>query len=270
MTRGWILAILAYVAISRNSFVHGCGAAAGGAAAGAGAIGGVGGAVGHVGGAGLHLGEIAHGVGEGLGHVPVVVPVGRCIYDEAEVRMGNGAKKQVKHLEVGDEVLAYSVEKGVHPSRIFGQLHVDNETTVRILEIETSSGRKIPVTAAHSLFARECLSDGQKWTTKSAFEIGVGECLPRYYTDGDVVEDPVTNIRVFEARGIRQPVSETGTIMVDDVVISCYDRVVSQDATHMALFPYRWLVGLTQTYAAQVKSLVPSLINWINFDTSLF
>jgi hypothetical protein len=260
MTSGWILAILAYVAISRNSLVHGCGGAAGGAAVeGVGAVGGI----------GRVVGDVSHGIGAGI---PLGMPIGpgKCIYDEAQVRMANGAKKLVKHLQIGDEVLAYSVEKGVHPSRIFGQLHVNNETTVKIFEIETSSGRKIPVTAVHSLFARQCLSDGQKWTTKSAFEIGVGECLPRYYTDGDVVEDPVTNIRVFEARGIRQPVSETGTIMVDDVVISCYDRVVNQDATHMALFPYRWLLGLTQTYATQVKSLVPSLINWINFDTSLF
>jgi len=144
------------------------------------------------------------------------------------------------------------------------------KTLVKIIEIETSSGRKIPVTAAHSLFARQCLSDDRQWSTKSAHEIRVGDCLPRYHTDGDVVEESVTNIRVFDARGIRQPVSEAGTIIVDDVVISCYDRVVNQDATHLALFPYRWIMGLSQTYMVQVKSIIPSLINLITFDTSLF
>jgi len=260
MISGWILAIVAFT-ISCNSFAHGCGGAAGGA----GAVGGiVGEGAGAVGG-GLHL-----GVGQ-LGLIPPIVGVpGKCIYDEAEVRMANGARKQVKHLEVGEEILAYSVEKGVHPSRIYGQLHMDNETLIKIVEIETSNGRKVPVTAMHSLFVRQCLSDDQKWTTKSAYEVRVGDCLPRYYTDGDVVEESVTNIRVFEARGIRQPVSETGTIIVDDVVISCYDRVVNQDATHMALFPYRWVMGMSQTYVAQIKDLIPSLVNWINFDTSLF
>jgi len=257
MARFWISAILA---ISYSSFAYGCGGAAGGAAAGAGAVGG---AVGHAG----------H-VGNAFGHLvapPIVgIPVGKCIYDKAEVRMADGAKKQVKHLEIGDEVLAYSVEKGIHPSRIYGELHNDNETTIQIVEIQTSGGRKVPVTPAHSLFVRPCLSDDLKWTTKAAMEVSVGDCLPRYYTDGDVVEESVTNIRVFNARGIRQPVTETGTIIVDDVVISCYDRVVNQDATHLALLPYRWLMGLTQTYTTHIKSLIPALYNLINFDTALF
>jgi len=256
MTKSWILAIL--VATYCN-YAHGCGGAAGGAAAGVGA--GAGSVAGGVGNVGNHFGQIAQAAG---------IIGGRCIYDEAEVRMADGTMRRVKNLEIGDEVLAYNTEKGIHPSRIYGQLHQDNETEIKIVEIETSSGRKIPVTGQHSLFARQCLSDGQKWSTKSAQEIRVGDCLPRYYTDGDVVEESVINIRVFDARGIRQPVTETGTIIVDDVVISCYDRVVNQDATHMALFPYRWFMGLTQAYASQVKSLIPSLINLITFDTSLF
>lgn len=254
MAKFWISAILACMAVSYNSFA--CGCAGAGAGAGVGAVGnGVG-----------HLGH----VGDAFGHIPVIVPGGKCIYDEAEIRMADGAKKRVKHLEIGDEVLAYSVEKGVHPSRIYGELHNDNETTVSIVEIQTSGGRLVPVTPAHSLFVRPCLSDGHRWTTKTAMEISVGDCLPRYYTDGDVVEESVVNIRVFNARGIRQPVTETGTIIVDDVVISCYDRVVNQDATHMALLPYRWLKGLTQTYTAHFKSLIPALYNFINFDTALF
>jgi len=245
------LVILAYTVISYNS-AYGCGGGAGGAAAG------VGGAVAH---AGNHFGEIAGG----LGHV-----VGKCIYEEAEVRMADGTKKRVKHLEIGDQVLAYSVEKGVHESRVFGELHNDNETLIRIVEIQTSSGRKVPVTSAHSIFARQCLSDDREWSTKSAYEVRVGDCLPRYYADGDVVEESVTNIRVFDARGIRQPVTETGTIIVDDVVISCYDRVVNQDATHMALFPYRWLLGLSKAYVAQFKSLLPTFYNLITFDTAVY
>lgn len=244
------------------STAYGCGGAAGGAAVGVGAVaGGAGNVVGH----GLHLGEIANGVG----HIAVVG--GRCIYEEAEVRMADGSKKRVKNLENGDRVLAYSVEKGVHPSTIFGELHNDNKTKVRIVEIQTSSGRKIPVTPMHSLFVRQCLSDENTWSTKAAYEVSVGDCLPRYYSEGgDVVEESVTDIRVFAARGIRQPVTETGTIIVDDVVISCYDRVVSQDATHMAVFPLRWILGLSKAYAAQFKSMLPAFYNLITFDTSLF
>jgi len=257
MAAGRVLTILAYMAVAYNTVVYGCGGAAGGAAAGVGA--GVG-AVGHVGGEMGHVAEI--------GHIGAVF--GKCIYEEAHVRLANGAMKQVKHLQIGDDLLAYSVEKGVHVSPVIGELHNDNETSVKIVEIETSSGRKIPVTPMHSLFVRQCLSDGQTWSTKAAYEVSVGDCLPRYYTEGDVAEEAVTNIRVFDARGIRQPVTETGTIMVDDVVISCYDRVVNQDATHMALFPYRFLMGLTKAYAAQFKSVLPSLYNLVTFDASLF
>lgn len=184
--------------------------------------------------------------------------------------MASGMMKQVKHLQIGDQVLAHSADKGVHVSAIIGELHNDNETSVKIVEIETSSGRKIPVTPMHSLFVRQCLSDDRSWPTKAAFEVSVGDCLPRYYSEGDVAEEAVTNIRIFDARGIRQPVTETGTIIVDDVVISCYDLVVSQDATHLALFPYRWFMAATKAYIAQAKSILPSLYNLITFDASLF
>jgi hypothetical protein len=243
------LAVISYCALS----VWACGGAAGGAAAGAA------GAAGH---AGLHLGEIAHGM---------VITGGKCIYEEAHVRLASGETKRVKHLEPGDNVLAYSPEKGVHSSPVIGELHRDSETTVTIVEIETSSGRRIPVTPMHSLFVRPCFSSGSSWTAKAAFEVSSGECVPRYHSnEGDVAEESITNVRTFEARGIRQPLTETGTIVVDDVVISCYDRVVNQDATHIALFPYRWIMSVGKTYAAQFESLLPALYNLITFDSSLF
>lgn len=257
-----ILVILACTVLSYHA-VSGCGGAAGGA----GAAGAAGAAAAAAGNAGNHFGQIAGGVG----HVAAAVghAAGKCIYKEAEVRMADGSKRRVQHLEAGDEVLAYAEGKGVHMSRIVGELHNDDDTLVKIVEIQTSNGRKIPVTPMHSLFARQCLSD-EKWSTKAAYEIRVGDCLPRYYPDGDVVEESVTDIRVFDARGIRQPVTETGTIIVDDVVISCYDRVVNQDATHMALYPYRWLIGFSKAYVAQFKSMLPSLYDLITFDTTLF
>jgi len=127
------------------------------------------------------------------------------------------------------------------------------------------------VTGEHSLFVRRCLSDEQNWTPRTAQQVNVGDCVPRYFSsDNEVIEEAVTKIRVFEAKGIRQPVTETGTIIVDDVVVSCYDRVVNQDATHMALFPYRWLSNLRQNYMNQLKSLFPSIFNWFGFlETSL-
>jgi hypothetical protein len=179
-------------------------------------------------------------------------------------------QKRVKHLEMGDQLVAYSMEKGVHVSPVVGELHNDNQTMVKIIEIETSSGRKIPVTPMHSLFVRQCLSDGKTWPTKAAHEVTVGECVPRYHAEGDIAEEAVTNIRVFDARGIRQPVTETGTIIVDDVLISCYDRVVSQDATHLALFPYRWIMGMSKSYAQHMQSLLPSLYNLITLQSPLF
>jgi len=255
------------------------GCAGTGAAAGAGAVGG---AVGHVGEVAGHAGHVGlavnpagminHGVAA-IGHaqIPLVIPVGRCLYDEAQVRMADGTLRQVNTLVPGDEVLAYSADRGIHKSPILGQLYTDNTTRVTILEIETSSGRKIPVTLEHSLFVRECVSEARDWSPKAARDVRVGDCLPRYYADdGDVIEESVRNIRLFEARGIRQPVTETGTLIVDDVVISCYDRVVNQRATHMALLPYRFVLGLAHKYTAHCKSLIPSLLNLIGFDASLF
>jgi hypothetical protein len=243
-----VIRILALI-IGLSSLAGACGPGVGGAGAAVGA--GAGAGAGHV-------------VGEGL-HVISVVGHGKCLYDEAEVRMADGSLRKVKNLEIGDRVLAYNKDRGVHASRVYVDFHNDNETTVAIFEIQTSTGRKIPVTAEHSLFVRRCLSD-QNWTPKSAQDVRVGDCVPRFYAgDADVIEESVTNVRVFESKGIRQPVTETGTILVDDVVVSCYDRVVDQDATHMALLPHRWFAQLKNNYAQQLKSMLPSFFKLIGF-----
>jgi hypothetical protein len=233
-----ILALIVCVTVSCNSFADGC--------AGAGAP---------------IVGIPITGIGKK-----------KCLYEEADLRMADGSKMKVKDLRIGDEVLAYSVHKGIHASPIIGELHNDNETMVKIFEIETNGGRKVQVTGDHSLFVRQCLSDDQTWSAKMADEVSVGDCVPRYYmADGEVIEEAVSKIRVFDARGIRQLVTETGTIIVDDVVISCYAGVVNQDATHMALLPYRLMSRFTQSsMMTQFKSLLPSFFNLIGFmETSL-
>jgi hypothetical protein len=258
-----VIRVLTILLATSTSLVEGCRAGAGGAAAGAAA-----GAAGNV---GRHLGENAGAhIAEHVGlHVGGAF-LGRCIHEEADVRMADGMKKKVKHLEIGDEVLAYEQSKGIHVSRVSSDLHNDKDTLVPILEIKTSTGRLIPLTPQHSLFARECLSDGREWTAKSARDIRVGDCLPRYYEgEKDVVEEAVVDIRVFEAKGIRQPVTETGTIVVDDIVVSCYDRVVSQQATHLVMLVYRWFSNVKSNYSKQVTSIVPTLFNFIGAN-SLF
>jgi hypothetical protein len=262
MAHFWMLASI-FLGLSRSAY--GCGATGAGVGAGVGAA--AGGAGRAVGLAVNPAGHISHGI---AGAAQIPIPIGKCIYEEAEVRMADGTLKKVKHLNAGDQALAYDAQVGVHASRVLGEFHSDNETLITIVEIETSSGRKIPVTMEHSLFVRPCLS-GDEWSPKSAQDVSVGECVPRYDArDGDVIEESVTDIRLFSARGIRQPVTETGTIIVDDVVISCYDRVVSQRATHMALLPYRFFLGLAKTYGANFKSLLPAVWNAIGFDASLF
>jgi len=158
MVTYWMLASIVLGLLA--PYAYGCGATGAGVGAGVAAAG----AAGHVGEVG-HVGEIGH-----IGHIGDIAHVGdafgKCIYDEADVRMADGTSKKVKYLNAGDQVMAYDPDTGIHPSRVLGQLHSDKDTLITIVEIETSSGRKIPVTREHSLFVRQCLSDSD-WSPKS-------------------------------------------------------------------------------------------------------
>lgn len=163
----------------------------------------------------------------------------------------DGTKKMVKHLRSGDRVLA--ADDDGNPTYSDFIMFVDQDSTTRRLfhVIETDSGQKITLTAAHLLFVARNSTEGDGMSAVFASQVRRGHRL--------IVSDPrrsrlepVTVKRIYtqEHVGSYAPVTVQGNVVVDEILASCYAVIEDHELAHWALAPVR--------LAHWVSSLLPS------------
>lgn len=174
---------------------------------------------------------------------------GGCFPASASVTLQDGSKKAVQDLQVGDKVLAANDEGGLIYTDFI--MFVDQESATRRMfyVIETESEQKITLTAAHLLFVvNNATDDLHAMTAVFASQVKPGQ---KVFVFDDLQNQlkSVTVKRIYmqEHEGSYAPLTVQGTIVVDQVLASCYAVIEDHNLAHWALAPVRfsyWLSSL--------------------------
>lgn len=78
---------------------------------------------------------------------------------------------------------------------------------------------------------------------------------------GELVEDIVKHIKYVRRKGVYAPLTATGTVVVDNVLASCYAVIDSQKTAHWAFAPVRWYYALKSIFARSSNNIVKGKIN---------
>lgn len=184
---------------------------------------------------------------------------GGCFPGSSSVTLQDGSTKAVKDLQTGDKVLAADDDgKPIYTDFI---MFIDQDSTTRRLfyVIETDSGQKIVLTAAHLLFVGHNSTDMEKRRSAIfASEVQPGQKVFVFDDERSRLE-PVTVKRIYteEHEGSFAPVTVQGTVVVDQVLASCYAVVEDHDLAHWALAPVRlahWVSSLLFSSQPQVSA----------------
>nr|XP_020457867.1 sonic hedgehog protein [Monopterus albus] len=182
----------------------------------------------------------------------VAAKSGGCFPGSSTVSLQDGTKKAVKDLRTGDKVLAADEDgNSIYTDFI---MFIDQDSTTRRLfyVIETDSGQKITLTAAHLLFVSQSNftqeEDDERMTAIFASQVQSGHKVFVYDAERSRLE-PVSVKRIYtqEHEGSFAPVTVQGTVVVDQVLASCYAVIEDHDLAHWALAPVRlahWLSSL--------------------------
>ncbi|XP_068566027.1 sonic hedgehog protein [Cebidichthys violaceus] len=178
----------------------------------------------------------------------VAAKSGGCFPGSSTVTLQDGTEKAVKHLQTGDRVLAADDDgKPIYTDFI---MFIDQDSTTRRLfyVIETDSGQKITLTAAHLLFVGRNSTEGERMSAIFASQVRSGQKVFVFDSERSRLE-PVTVKRIYtqEHEGSFAPVTVQGTVVVDQVLASCYAVIVDHDLAHWALAPVRlahWVSSL--------------------------
>lgn len=146
----------------------------------------------------------------------------KCLFGETLITLPDQTLVTANSLKIGDEVLAFSSEIGVHVSRVKELRNNEPKAKREFVELTVVSGKKVAVTVEHGILVRECGSNNQ-WALVSAGEVSNGMCVPTFGFNR-TMEEPISSIKMFKGVGIVQPITSSGTILSDGIAISCFDE----------------------------------------------
>lgn len=164
---------------------------------------------------------------------------GGCFTGDSLVENSDGQRVPVSQVRVGDRILSLDLNRGkLVYSEVILFLDRDPNAKRNYLRIRTELGRTIKLTPSH-LLLRTKNNDSSVKEPVYADEIRVGDQLYVRHEGREFVPDTVVHIEWFFEMGVYAPLTRTGTIVVDDVLASCYAVIHSQTLAHVAFAPYR-------------------------------
>ncbi|XP_076650723.1 hedgehog signaling protein [Halictus rubicundus] len=163
---------------------------------------------------------------------------GGCFPGRSLVRTSDGLSKRLDQVRLGDRIAALDSRGDIVYSEVIAFLDRSLTERRQFVRLTTESGRVLTLTPAHLVPV-----EGRSPMFAGRVQPG-DKILVRDPADENEVEhrlrwDKVVDSRLVLEEGIYAPLTTEGTLLVDDVVASCYAFIDNQNWAHMAFMPYR-------------------------------
>ncbi|XP_076240840.1 hedgehog signaling protein [Calliopsis andreniformis] len=163
---------------------------------------------------------------------------GGCFPGRSLIRTADGTTKRLDQVQLGDRIAALDSHGDIVYSEVIAFLDRSLKERRQFVQLTTESGRVLTLTPAHlvpvegrsSVFAGKVQPGDKILVRDPAHENDVQHRL-RW--------DKIVSTRLVLEEGIYAPLTTEGTVLVDDVVASCYAFIDNQDLAHFAFMPYR-------------------------------
>jgi len=181
---------------------------------------------------------------------------GGCFPGKSLVRIENGNTKRLDEVRLGERIAALDSRGDVVYSEVIAFLDRSPSERRQFIRLTTISGRVLTLTPAHlvpvqgrsSVFAAK-VQPGDK--------ILVNDVTANAGNDNQVDNrlrwDSVVETKLVLEEGVFAPLTTEGTLLVDDVVASCYALVDSQSVAHYAFLPLRIWNALTSIFTGKLN-----------------
>lgn len=166
----------------------------------------------------------------------VAAKSGGCFPGSSAVTLEDGSQKRLRELRPGDRVLAADPRGKLVFTDFIMFLDQDSSTRRMFYVIESDSGQKLTLTAAHLLF----VDHNSSMTAVFASHVRTGQRVFVLDSTRQRLEAVrVKRIYTEEHEGSYAPVTMQGTVVVDHVLTSCYAVIQDHELAHWAMAPVR-------------------------------
>lgn len=184
---------------------------------------------------------------------------GGCFPGDSLVTTSTGEKKTLSELGIGEKILSHDPRTNqLTFSEVILFLDYDPSQKREFLNIKLNSGRTLTVTPTH-LVPRKQINHIE---TLFAEKIRIGDILLVSDSNNGVSEDSVVEIRGIIRTGVYAPLTEVGTVVINDIIVSCFATVDSQEIADWAFFPMRLVWNVKQGFKRIWRVLSKPLDVW--------
>lgn len=187
---------------------------------------------------------------------------GGCFPGKSIVRTEDGSKKSLDQLQLGERVAALDSTGTMVYSEVIAFLDRSPEDRRQFVRLTTESGRALTLTPSH--LVPVSLDSGI--TTEFASKVRVDDEIMTYNGSqslkGTLRWDRVISTSLVLEEGIYAPLTTEGTLLVDEVVASCYAIVDSQVVAHYAFLPVRIWTNLKSGMNRIARIIVAPFSTW--------
>lgn len=188
--------------------------------------------------------------------MPVCLEV-ECFPSDATVDVLHSGKVSLASLQVGTHVRVVNDNDQISYSPIIAFLHRDLDEHALYKRVRTKTST-IELSGRHLIRRRQ---DGFVWAEKlvNGDEILVSASTVTNETHWEEIV-AITDVR---KQGLLAPLTEQGTIVVNNVHASCYALVKSHQVAHFALAPYRLYLRMFGSLS-QTESMTTPILSYAN------
>jgi len=129
-------------------------------------------------------------------------------------------------------------------------LHSQPDVDMKFYQLRTRSGHRLSITGEHLIYETDCR--GGQGRAVYAKNVQLDRCL--YVNEnGRLIETPIVEKEALKLRGIYSPITTTGSIVVNDVLASCYNYFENES---LQKFVYQYVIGFQDALASWAPASV--------------
>lgn len=184
---------------------------------------------------------------------------GGCFSSDSTVITSTGETKKISDVQIGEKLMSQdpsTLELTFSEVMLF--LDYNPEETRDFLEIHVTSGQILKLTPTHLLFTGN-LQDSR---TIFAEHLQIGDSLFVKDDKNKLKLVHIVKIKPIVLKGVYAPLTLAGTVVVNDVLASCYAVVDSQFIAHAAFIPLRMYLNFKEGFYRLWVLLAKPLDGW--------
>ncbi|CAF1020331.1 unnamed protein product [Didymodactylos carnosus] len=165
--------------------------------------------------------------------------LGLCLFGDDLVSLQDGSLKQMKDLRSGDKVYSVDKQGQIVKDEIIMMLHGGAKTEAPFYTVTISSNRSVSLTGDHLIITYNKQKKRSHFV--AANELKVNDYILMGASHSENLQPQlITSIEVLYKTGFYTPMTYTGTLLVNELAVSCYVKHENMyGEMHALLYPFR-------------------------------